>query len=80
MDTYTFMFKTAIFEALMKGKGGPVTDTDLFARIARVNREGHHVRIIDEATDELIHEFLPKSQSNESSATPNSDPEDPKAK
>jgi hypothetical protein len=48
----------------MKGKGAPPRETELFAKIARLNREGHHVRIIGEGTGELIHEFLPKSQSS----------------
>jgi hypothetical protein len=62
MDTYTFVFMAADFEDLMKGKSGvPVPAVQLFDRVAKLNAEGHHVRIIEKNTGELLHEFLPKS-------------------
>jgi hypothetical protein len=67
METYTFVFKSAVFDDLMNGKGAPPTETKLFAKIAQLNSEGNHVRVISEGTGELIHEFLPTSRSNESS-------------
>jgi hypothetical protein len=66
METYTFMFKCADFEDLMKGRSGvPVTEVQLFARVASLNAAGHLVRIIDKDTGNLTHEFLPKSRSGE---------------
>ena len=38
---------------------------------------GNQVRIIDKKTGELIHEFLPKSRSDESPAAPNPALQDP---
>ena len=69
METYTFVFDSTDFHALMQGKSGvPQSAADLFARITKLNAAGNHVRIIEKNTGELIHEFLPKSQPNESSA------------
>ena len=67
METYTFVFTSVDFQDLMKGKSGvPAQAVQLFARVAKLNAEGHHVRIIEKNTGELIHEFLPKSRFNES--------------
>jgi hypothetical protein len=65
MESYTFVFKNEAFENLMKGKGGSPEDAELFARIFALNREGHHVRIVEKDTGVIIHEFLPKSRSSE---------------
>jgi hypothetical protein len=75
MESFTFVFSVPDFEDLMKGRSGvPVSITELFARVTALNAAGHHVRIIEKNTGELIHEFLPKSRSDESSAVPNSAP------
>jgi hypothetical protein len=62
METYTFVFTAADFQDLMKGKSGvAVPAVQLFDRVAKLNAAGHHVRIIEKNTGELLHEFLPKS-------------------
>jgi hypothetical protein len=64
METYTFVFSRADFNDLMKGNSGvPAPAAQLFARVTKLNAAGHHVRIIEKNTGELLHEFLPKSQS-----------------
>jgi hypothetical protein len=71
METYIFMFKSADFEDLMKGKSGvPLTGTRLFHRVASLNCSGHYVRVIDKDTGELIHEFLPRVRPLERSPSP----------
>jgi hypothetical protein len=58
METYTFVFTAADFNDLIQGKSGvPVPAMQLF----ELNAAGHHVRIIEKNTGELLHEFLPKS-------------------
>jgi len=61
METYTIMFARADFDDLMKlDPGERAKHTEVLARIAALNAAGHHVRIVDESTGELIHDFLPK--------------------
>ena len=65
METYTFVFTSVDFQDLMKGKSGvPAQAVQLFARVAKLNAEGHHVRIVEKNTGELLHEFLPPSRSS----------------
>jgi hypothetical protein len=65
METFTFAFDRSDFDDLMNGRSGVAAEAAaLFARIGRLNRIGNHVRIIDRNTGELIHEFLPTSQSS----------------
>ncbi len=64
METYTFVFTLADFNDLMKGNSGvSAAATQLFAKVTKLNADGHHVRIIEKNTGELLHEFLPKSRS-----------------
>jgi hypothetical protein len=59
------MFARIDFDDLMRRDPGDRAEhTEVFARIAALNAAGHHVRIIDKGTGELIHEFLPKSRGN----------------
>jgi hypothetical protein len=68
MNTLTFSLSRTGFEDLMAGRSGvPVPETQLFARIARLNAAGHDVRIIDKETGELINEFLANYHGNVSS-------------
>jgi hypothetical protein len=67
METYTFVFTPADFNDLINGKNGvPVPAVQLFDSVAKLNAAGHHVRIIEKNTGELLHEFLPTSRSSES--------------
>jgi hypothetical protein len=62
MERYTFIFTLADFNDLMKGNSGvPDPVVQLFSRVTKLNAEGHHVRIIEKNTGELLHEFLPRS-------------------
>jgi hypothetical protein len=66
METYTFVFTSADFNDLMKGRSGvPAPVVQFFDRVAKLNAEGHHVRIVEKNTGELLHEFLPPSRSSE---------------
>ena len=81
MDTFTFAFDRLDFDDLMNGNSGVAAEAAaLFARITRLNAAGHHVRIIERRTGELIHEFLPKPKSNRSSIIRTSARRDPEAK
>jgi hypothetical protein len=72
METHTFAFRYTDFDDLMRGKSGiPATVVQLFARVASLNAAGHHIRIVDQDSGVLIHEFLPRSRSSESSEAPN---------
>ena len=67
MESYTFVFTATDFDDLMKGKSGvPEPAVQLFARVTKLNAEGHHVRIIEKNTGELLHEFLPNSRPSKS--------------
>jgi hypothetical protein len=62
METHTFVFALADFNDLMKGNSGvPDPVVQLFSRVTKLNAEGHHVRIMEKNTGELLHEFLPRS-------------------
>ena len=75
METYTFVFRLVDFNDLMRGNSGvPEPAAQLFERVTKLNAEGHHVRIIEKNTGELLHEFLPKSRSSEA-PPPRTEPE-----
>ena len=63
METHTIILARAEFDDLMKpDQRVRAKHAKVFARIAALNAAGHHVRILDKSTGELIHEFLPKSR------------------
>ena len=75
METFTFEFRGSDFDDLMKRKTGlPKMEADIFARIARLNRAGHRVVIVDKDTHQLIHEFLPIPRSSRTSTAPTTSP------
>jgi hypothetical protein len=75
METHTFEIERSDFDKLMNHfTGFPGMEADISLRIARLNADGHRVIVIEKDTGEVLHEFLPKFQSNESSEAPTSVP------